>query len=228
MKKALVIAFLALILTSCGKKGDSAPPAPVAAILSAPVNNSACTTGTIVSATVSTVLFTWNVSANTETYELTVKNLLDSTTIVQITTATQLQVNLNRNTPYAWWVTSKSSKSSITSKSEVWKFYNSGIATTSHPPFPADLTAPAYGQNVTAAAGKITLTWNGADVDNDIAGYDVYAATDTVNMVVVQADLVTAIYSLAVTSQTTYYWKIVTKDTQGNTSTSNVYQFKVN
>lgn len=230
MRKILAIAILVCAVTSCSKKKDSASPdvTPVAAILTAPASNSTCTVGTVVSSTVSMVQFTWTASINTESYELTVKNLLDNTTTVQTTTATQLQVNLNRNTPYGWWVTLKSSKSSTASKSEVWKFYNSGIATASYAPFPADLTSPTFGQNVTATTGKITLSWNGSDVDNDIAGYDVYVGTSIGNMLVVQADLIPTTYNFTVTSGTMYYWKIVTKDNKGNTSISDVYQFKVN
>ena len=34
--------------------------------------------------------------------------------------------------------------------------------------------------------------------------------------------------NVVVTAGTTYYWKVVTKDAQGNTSESNMFQFKVN
>jgi hypothetical protein len=34
--------------------------------------------------------------------------------------------------------------------------------------------------------------------------------------------------NVSVTSKNTYYWKIVTKDSQGNSSDSDIFVFKVN
>lgn len=233
MKRLLFV--MALLLCSCGKKSDSGTdidpvsvPAPDKAMLTAPASNSTCTTGKVVSSTQSSVLFTWATAANTESYDLSIKNLLTGTTSTQTVTANQLEVTLLRNTPYSWYVVSKSSKTTQTAQSNLFKFYNSGIAATNYAPFPADLTSPTLAQSVNAAAGKVTLTWTGADVDNDIVGYDVYLGTSNSALTTVKTNLTATTFDIAVTSGTAYYWKIVTKDSQTNTSTSAIYQFSVN
>jgi hypothetical protein len=232
MKRVLLV--IILVLCSCSKKSDdgsgeaAAVPSPDKAGLTAPVSNSTCTTGRVISATQSAVLFTWTTATNTNSYDLIVKNLLTGVSTTQTTTAIQFEVTLLRNTPYSWYVVSKSNKTTVTTQSDLFKFYNSGVASIFYAPFPADITSPKFAQSVSAIAGKVTLTWNGADVDNDIVGYDVYAGTSLSNMVVVKTNLTATTFDFAVTSGTVYYWKIITKDSQANTSASDVYQFMVN
>ncbi|SFD80194.1 hypothetical protein SAMN05518672_103273 [Chitinophaga sp. CF118] len=88
------------------------------------------------------------------------------------------------------------------------------------------MTSPTFNQSVSGST--INLTWTGDDIDNDIAGYDVYFGT-TYTAPLYQSN-VSNMYlnSIAITSGTTYYWKVVTHDTKGNTSTSDVYTFIVN
>lgn len=230
MKYTLLLAVL--ILAAGCKKNSSEPETPknpVKAILLAPVQNEACTTGTIISPTQSTVQLKWSKADNTDTYEVTVKNL--ETGIVaahQAGANTQIDLTLTRNTPYSWNVTSKSGASTTTAVSDTWKFYNAGPSSVFYTPFPADALVPAMGANVTAVAGKVNLSWTGSDADNDIASYDVYFGT-TMTPPLLQASVVNAALTGAtVTANTTYYWKIITKDSRGNTSDSGLYQFKVN
>ncbi len=223
-----IILLLLVTIVACKKKTTEPIPAPSKAKLLTPDSNSTCTTGRIISATDNAVTFTWNSAANASSYALTIKNLLSGSISTQNTNATTIEVVLLRNTPYSWFIVSKSDKTTATAQSSVWKFYNSGLATTSHPPFPADLTMPTFGQSLNATAGKVTLTWTGSAVDNNIVGYDVYLGTTSANMAVIKPDLTTSTFDATVTSGTTYYWKIVTKDSQGNTSSSGTYQFNVN
>ncbi len=222
--------IILLLVISCGKKKAAAPiiPAPSAATLSAPAQNETCNTGIVVSATESTVTLVWNAAANTENYEVSIKNLLNNTTVVQNTTSSMLSVNLLVNTPYSWFVTSKSNKTTATAFSEIWKFYNSGPGILNYAPFPAEIISPTYNQTVSATNGKITLDWNGNDVDNDIATYEVYLGI-TNNPNLLQANLTASILNdVAVSTATTYYWKVITKDSKGNTSDSGLFKFTVN
>jgi hypothetical protein len=236
MKRVLLAIFI-LSGFAC-KKGKSPAPdetpvptvsAPVQAVLVAPAPNAPCTEGQVVSATVSAIQFSWSAAAHAEAYEVHVKNLLTGITSIHSTTATQLSANLNRSTPYSWYVVSKSSKIATTAQSSTWKFYNSGEGTVSYAPYPADNLAPTMGQSVDAVNGKITLSWVGEDADNDISAYDVYLGTSTTNMVIAKEGLLASPASgLAVTSGSTYYWKVLTKDNKGNTSASAVHNFKIN
>jgi hypothetical protein len=231
MKSRLLITVLFLIATAgCGKKSSPTPPAPDLtpgkAVLTLPKQNEACTSGTIISATQSSVLFTWGTSNNADSYDLNLKNLLTGATTSQTTSTTQLQITLFRNTPYSWYIVSKSSKSATTVQSDTWKFYHAGAGTVSYAPYPADVVAPAIGQNV--AAGTVNLSWKGSSVSGNITGYDVYFGTST-SPAVLKSNVIDNFYNnVSVLSGLQYYWRIVTKDANGNTSDSGLFQFKVN
>lgn len=75
----------------------------------------------------------------------------------------------------------------------------------------------------------MTLRWKGADVDNDISTYDVYFGTDA-NPPVIQTKLPATTSSIAdvtVVAGTKYFWRVVTKDAKGNSSSSEIFQFTV-
>ncbi len=230
MKRLLLIVMTAF-LAGCAAKGDQdeeiAPP-PAKAVLIAPAQNELCTQGTVVSATESTVILQWNAAANAQGYEVFIKDLEAGTTTSKITTATQLLLNLKRNTPYSWYVKSGTSLSTATAQSDTWKFYNAGPAAVNYAPFPADLIAPALGQSITAVGGKIAISWAGTDVDSDIENYDVYFSDLPTPALLSSGVISNSLTDLSVVSGKQYYWKIVTKDKEGNKSESDVYNFRVN
>src|ERR1700749_1430641 len=109
----LTIPLLLFFMAFGGKKNNPAPAlAPTKALLTAPAQNAVCTTGAVISDSQSSIIFTWNAADNTDSYDLVVKNLLTSATTTQHTSSTQLTVPLARNTPYSWYIVSKSTKSS--------------------------------------------------------------------------------------------------------------------
>jgi hypothetical protein len=226
MKNKRLLLVATVILANCSK--PSTPPAstdPTKATLTLPAQNAACTSGNVVSATQSTILFTWGSTANTDSYELDIKNLLTNAISTQTSTTNQLSVTLLRNTPYAWYVISKSNRSSTTAQSDTWKFYNAGLGNLSYPPFPATITTPIFGQTVSASTGTINLTWTGSSIDNNIVGYDVYFGTSSTPPLLKSAVTDMFLNSVTITKGNTYYWKVITKDALGNTSDSGVYQF---
>jgi hypothetical protein len=224
------ITILAMLFTSCGggKTTDPGPVAPpVKAVLVFPAQDALCTQGTIISSTQSTVTLKWNTAVNTEKYEVSIKNLITGTSTTQTTTGIQQDVTLDLATPYSWSVKSMSSKSSDVAVSDTWKFYNAGPGKTSYAPYPAEAISPAQMQSISANNGKVTLSWNGTDVDNDISSYDLYFGT-TVAPVIFKSGITDNKYDVDVSVASTYYWQVVTKDAAGNTSQSAVFQFKVN
>ncbi|OCX50836.1 hypothetical protein BEL04_19095 [Mucilaginibacter sp. PPCGB 2223] len=225
MRKRIIILLTATcVFTGCSKKNDTKDiPDPVAAILTFPAQNSACTTGTVISSTQSTIVFTWNSASNADSYEIDIKNLLTGTISTQTITTNQYTATLLRDTPYSWYIVSKSSSSAVTAKSDVWKFYNAGVGTVSHPPFPADNLSPTFGQSVTGST--VNLTWTASDPDNDIAGYDVYFGTNSTPAISKSNITAQFVNGVTVTPGTTYYWKVITKDAAGNTSDSGTFQF---
>lgn len=212
---------------SCKKKSDPIP-APSAALLTSPLKNESCNTGTVLSNTESTVVFNWAIAKNTETYELSIKNLLSNEICSQIAISNTATATLKRNTPYSWFVTSKSSKTAEINKSEVWKFYNAGPTSTNYAPFPAEIVAPKMNDVATLSGGKVILSWTGLDVDKDITGYDIFFGANS-SPALYQGNLAANVTTLNVTASTnTYYWKVITKDSKGNSSDSGVFKFVVN
>jgi hypothetical protein len=222
-----IATLLVFALSTCAKK-ESEPPAPLATVLNEPLKDEVCLTGKIISDSESTIEFKWTAAANAESYELSIKNLLTSVIATHTTSATNIVLTLARNTPYSWFVTSKSSKSATTAVSPTWKFYNSGSGATSYPPYPAEIISPTLGQKITAANGKLTLQWRGLDTDNDIVNYDVYFGTSNAPGILQSKLSETSLPNVAVNPSTTYYWKVITRDAKGNTSDSGTFQFMSN
>lgn len=228
MKRILYIAIV-LFITACGGKNSGPNPknAPGKAVLIAPVKDLTCNTGSIISATESSVAFSWNAAENAESYDLTIKNLLTQKDIIQTSMSANATVTLLRNTPYSWSVTAKSSKSTTTTASDVWKFYNAGAGITSYAPFPAELLTPAFGQIISPAGGKINLSWRGSAVNNNITGYIVYFGPNNNPDIFRERITDTFVNDVSVSTNTTYYWRIVTVDANGNFSDSGLNNFFV-
>jgi hypothetical protein len=217
---------------SCSKNtADSPPPILVQskAMLTSPAQNEPCTSGSVISYTQSAVQFKWNKAENADSYDIVIKNLLTGLSKTY-SAGSELQeaIALDRNVPYSWYVLSKFATINLTVQSDTWKFYNPGPASMFYAPYPADAMLPAFGQNISATNGKITLSWKGTDADNDIVGYDVYFGTTAIPALLSPNITNSTLADLPVNSNIVYYWKVVTKDAKGNTSNSGIYQFKIN
>jgi len=224
IKEFLVIIFMALILIGCKKKPDPVLN-PTKTTLVLPVMGELCTTGVVISAAKSSVNFNWNAAQNTDSYQISIKNLLTDEIITQSTANISIAIELDRNTPYSWSVKSMSNTSQLVEQSESWKFYNSGPGEVSYAPFPAEIVSPIMGQNVNSLSAKIKLEWKGSDVDKDIKSYDVYFGTSA--PVLIKQDVEDSFLAdISILAKTQYYWKIITRDRKGNTSDSGIYRFK--
>lgn len=233
MKKYLLHITISIIIISCSSGGSDDPePTPTqknpeAATLVYPEQNSECTTGTNITTTNSTVEFEWNKSDHTDSYELSLKNLVTGVVTKHTSSTNKMNIDLLRATPYSWYVVSKSNKVSNTAQSVTWKFYNAGEGIVSHAPFPADVVAPTNNTNI-ATTDKVTLDWNGSDIDNDISTYDIYFGTTTPLPLIKTDHSESSLTDIAVASGVTYYWYIITKDEEGNNSQSETFNFSVN
>ena len=220
MKKILIISLcvFSMITISCSKTYEfRAPVDPGAATLSKPANNSQCLE-------VDKVKFEWNKSDNTDTYTITIIDLISSTTVTQNTSTNTVEITLPKGRPYSWQITSKNKSTSKTAKSEVWKFYLSGAADSNHAPFPAEIIAPK--NETTVSAGSIELSWKVSDVDvGDTHKFDV--KLDKTNATtVISTDQADTKKTVTLTAGV-YYWRVVAKDNNGNHSESGVYKFTV-
>lgn len=224
MKKVLALLMLfSFLLFNCGGNDDG-PSQPGAADLIFPEENSECTEGLPVNSIESDITFVWNEAKSAKSYELTVTNIDTGTSEEFITTENQFEVTLLKGEAYSWSVTSLSGDGSLTAESETWYFYNAGGAE-SYAPFPASIVSPNSGLKFSSTS--VNLSWTGRDVDNDIMGYDVYFDNINPPIAIVRADTQQQFATITSLIPGVYYWKIITKDEEGNTSDSGVYQFQI-
>lgn len=226
MKSIYMFFFIAVAISACSKSGGSGP-VPGKAELVAPLKDLTCNTGTVLSATESSVAFSWKAAPDATEYELVVTNLLTKTAIKQSFNTTNATVTLLRNTPYSWFVTSKSSSNANTTASDTWKFYNAGAGVISYAPFPAELLTPAFGAIISPANGKVNLTWKGSAVDGNITGYFVYFGSSANPPLYRDRITDSFVNDVPVSSNTTYYWRVGTVDANGNFSDSGAGNFFV-
>lgn len=226
MRNWIYSSLIVLIITGCGKKTPPPDVTPVATNLVSPLKDQPCTTGTTISADKSTVAFTWGAADKADGYILAIKNLATKVETKQNVTSTQATADLLRNTPYSWYVISTSTKTKATAQSDTWKFYNAGTGVISYPPYPAEITAPIFGENVTTSTGNVMLKWTGSTLGAAIKGYDIYFS-NTSSPTLFKSNVADSQYQVAVKPGTTYYWRIVTIDVAGNYTDSGVYQFSV-
>ena len=174
--------------------------------------------------------FRWSAAQNVESYRLDVKNLSTNLKESFNTSGTSYSVTLSTATPYSWNITAVGEEGSEPASSVSWKFYLAGAGITNYTPFPSELLAPRSGSSVTPVDGSITLTWNGSDVDGDLDYYELYLDTADATTLVqqVNAESSTTAYIVAVESSTTYSWKVIAVDANGNKSNSGVYSFLTN
>lgn len=234
MKQALYIICLALLVLGCSTSSDSnvtegsKPPdaenevTDLEVKLYFPQENMLCNEGTNLTPTESTVFFEWR-SNGADNYKIVIENLSSGTIIERETTEDIIPIVIQRATAYSWYVEAESEGE--IEQSETWQFYNAGPGAQSYAPFPAAIIAPNMAQSI-AATTTVTLQWTGNDVDDDIVGYDVYFGTNATPDLFA-SDISTTESNVSVTSGAIYYWKVITKDSLGNTSDSGVFQFRV-
>jgi hypothetical protein len=232
----LLALFTIVFLVSCGGSDPGPAPVPVPVIktpgksvLIGPANARTCEEGTNITATQSTVAFSWNSTSDTESYELRITNLNTSEVVTQTgITTTSATATLTRGIPYSWSITSKN-KGATTTVSDIWKFYLAGVGVTNYAPFPAAAVSPLPGTTVTPTNGKVTLTWDTSDVDGGTLTHTLYL--DTVDgkqtPLAANSNLTVKTKEVSVAANTVYYWRVVTSDGT-NTATSIVYSFKTN
>jgi len=221
MKKYCLL-FL-LILVSCKKE---VIPDPEPAILLGPQNNNNCNTAIVVNDQQSQVNFSWQEAQHTDEYELVVRDLLTNTDTKKNSIRLFTSMVLERGKQYSWWVNSLSDQKETVGKSEIWTFYLEGLQNSSHFPFPAKLISPENNAQVSLENGAFTLRWEGVDLDDDIISYDIYIGIDPDELQLRVENHTNNTISAILNADQIYYWKVVTRDEEGNLSHSPIGIFR--
>ena len=216
--------FLLSFFFSCG---PDPIPLPEPSLLLAPSNLNTCNSATRINDLERQVRFQWTATLNTESYNLVVQNTLTGEQQTITTYLLTESIVLTSGTPYQWYVISKSSLTLAEGKSSIWHFYLEGNPQESHFPFPAILLVPSDELIVSLnASNAFTFEWEGNDLDNDIQRYDFYLGTSSSSLNKEREAITSQQVTLVLIPNTIYFWQIISKDLQGNQSTSEIYQFQ--
>jgi len=234
-KVGLIFSFILLnnIFFGCSSGGDSNDDVSTVALtisapnLISPKNNEACLDGIVVNDTQSTLYFSWGASLNATNYKINIKNLTTQQNEQFSSTTTSKEVTLNSSEPYSWYVTAQGDPLSAPVDSQTWKFYLAGDKVINYAPFPPEILSPRSAATITPIDGEIVVQWNCIDVDNDLLKYEVFLDTvdGSTSIKNVNHESTTTETTLPVENSTTYYWKIIAEDSNGNKSSSGVYSF---
>ena len=127
---------------------------------------------------------------------------------------------LQSSTLYNWKIVAKDNHGNAVTGS-IWQFTTRG--TTNVPPEKAQYVTPVNG--ATQVPIDPTLTWTCTDADGDPLTYDVYFGTSSPPPLV-DANRTSTTYALgALIRNTFYHWRIIARDSHGDSSTSDIWSF---
>ena len=231
MRKILLLfVCLFLIINSCSEE-DPLPVNPGIATLISPINQETCFDGVSINDTQSNVEFSWSEASDAISYEILISNLLTQSTQTYTANTNKTTIALTKAEPYSWYVKSIGENGSTPSQSDSWRFYLAGESIINYAPFPSELIFPRSGANVTPDINnQIILNWRCSDVDGDLEEFEVYldekdGSTLNTSIKYEQQD---SNLEVEVANNSTYFWKIIAIDANGNESNSGVYTFRTN
>ncbi|MBU2899933.1 DUF5018 domain-containing protein [Maribacter dokdonensis] len=230
MKHAKYIVWFVLIVVACSKNDDKPEPEnkvdPIAVQLEFPLKNSECTAGVDQSNDKTLVEFRWAVTEN-DSYELVLENLYTNQVTRTSTSNHSVEIVLDKNTPYEWHIISSLVASQEKVESERWKFYAAGEGVSNYAPFPADLLSPDEDLIFDTGTQQLKLEWQSSDIDDVSVTYDVLVGNENPPTEVVASDLTQSSFDISVSAGNAMFWRIATKDGNGNISYSKVRGFTI-
>lgn len=214
--------LLFVCLNSCDKSTpeetekqiDKEVPTKVTGTL--PVNGEPCSEFELIpnNDTKVSILFKWNAAQNTVNYTLEV--LLNNQQAVSSTVGgLETTVSLDRGKTYTWTVTSKNEFG--TTESDTYSFTTPGLAEVNYAPYAAEIST-----DFNTLTQLLTISWIGTDEDNDLLTYDV-TITENESEIIEETDITdNSISGIEYNSGTEYYIKVISKDSTGSFSVSEI------
>lgn len=199
------------------------PPSTVSSLI-APENNLLCTSNYIT--------FEWAAATDPEgeavkyVLEISTDNSFSAIAQSITTLLTKKRVTLDKGTYYYWRVKAIDPDGASSPYSSVFSLYTEGEGVTNHLPFQPQVVSPQ--QDSFVAAGNITLSWTATDLDNDPLAYDVYFSTANPPTEKVAEDIDQTSLAVSTEAATTYFWRVVVKDSESGFANGQVWTFNTN
>lgn len=196
-------------------KRNSPPDKPK---LQAPINNSASVTSPLNLAWVRSK----DIDFDPIVYDLYLSTSNPPTTKVSsdVSSLTHLLSSLPKGVKHYWKVVAKDGEVEVSS--DIWSF----TTRSNQPPSPPVPVIPTDGQVDTRVNPE--LVWQtSSDPDGDAITYDVYISTTSPPTTKVGTGIVGTRYTPSGQSlNTTYYWRVEAKDTEGAITTSDIFRYE--
>ncbi|MCL6266920.1 fibronectin type III domain-containing protein [Flagellimonas myxillae] len=215
------------LFTSCSSGEDATPPrenrVPSAPKLVYPTNNLLCINNVLT--------FDWEASTDPDsdglTYEVQVATDNQFSTLVHSgnTNSTEREITLQKGTAHYWRVGAMDTNGGKSEYSNVWQFFTEGEGQQNHLPFAPSLISPEM-DSVTST-NSVVLQWSASDVDGDELVFDIHFGTDTSPNRIATAQSETNFTLNDLNADTTYYWKIVVKDSFGASTIGSIWNFTI-
>lgn len=223
MKRNMILLLIGPLLTLMACKDPI--PDPEQTLLLLPQDNTSCLYVSQSSSTAS-VDFSWQETAFTDEYKVVIKNLITAEETTSRTETTSIRLTLTRGVPYQWKVISTSELSTVETSSRSFNFYLEAQQQRNYLPFPARLISPQLDEIITLSNGVYNFSWQGEDLDNDIAHYSLSIGTTLTNLIEIATDITVPTFSANLDNAQVYFWQITTVDQNGNTTKSVVVRFE--
>jgi hypothetical protein len=165
----------------------------------------------------------WDADGDTLTYSLYFDTLSDPRLISSRQQDTTYHLgSLNPLTRYYWRVVSYDDEDST--EGSLWWFATTNLP--NHPPYKPNNPFPSDGS--TEVETSVTLTWQGGDPDpGNVITYDVYFGKDFTGLPLVSPAIFDTNFEVeGLDSNTWYFWKIVSRDHFGDTTSGDLWTFK--
>ncbi|MDY8134885.1 hypothetical protein [Aquimarina sp. 2201CG5-10] len=154
-------------------------------------------------------------------YDNTFSNILFSVTTSEPTWV----FTLEKGTTYFWRVKAIDSEQNESEYSEVQSFFTEPEAGVNTIPYGPEIISPALRTTVSGSA--VTLDWSATDADQDPLLFDVYFG-DVNPPPLVSENLQGSTFDVNISSDTTYYWRVVVKDDKQGVAIGRVWNFNTN
>ena len=233
MKLKYLIGLLFLILFACSTGDDSTNliseeeeqevenQAPTATSLIFPTNELICSGINLE--------FQWEAASDPEgddiIYEVSIATDANFNSIVHSnkTVLTSRTHNLENATTYYWRVRTLDSEENVSDYSPTWDFYTEREAEFNTLPTLPTVLLPELGSTVNATS--VNLSWEASDADGDELSYDVYMGKTNPPALHIENTTATNL-EITVDTGSTYYWKVIVKDTKGGIAYGELWNFK--
>ncbi|MDO1501769.1 hypothetical protein Q2T40_16665 [Winogradskyella maritima] len=228
MNNKIFILFLLGTLFSCSKSDSDTEEtenlSPSVPNLIFPTNNLFCIDNNL--------SLEWTVSNDPErdtiTYRLEVSENEDFTTFshIQSTTSTSFNIAFEKGQRYFWRVQAVDNFSNQSAYSNIFEFYTEGESISNYLPYAPDLVSPS--PNSTISQIGVLLEWDCNDPDADQLSYDIFLSTTNPPEELIAEARISNNFSIDLDGGSTYYWRVIAKDSPSSSTAGQVWSFNTN